>query len=103
MSPKDQIADQTSQKDSSQVNTASSAYVAQTVDSIAFGEQTEQTSAGSDSQSIRSTRSQLQSQLNPRLMKNNIFGVEMPFDLISTAFASTVAVGGIIGYVKASE
>lgn len=36
-------------------------------------------------------------------MKNNIFGLEMPFDVISAAFASTVAVGGIIGYVKASQ
>jgi len=32
-----------------------------------------------------------------------IFGFEMPFDLISVAFASTVALGGVMGYVKAKS
>jgi len=36
-------------------------------------------------------------------MKNTIFGFEMPFDLISVAFASTVALGGVMGYVKAKS
>lgn len=39
---------------------------------------------------------------NPR-MKNTIFGYEMPFDVISTAFAGVVTLGGIMGYVKASQ
>jgi len=36
-------------------------------------------------------------------MKNQIFGYDMPFDVISAAFASTVAVGGLIGYLKAKS
>ncbi|KAI1284979.1 Transmembrane protein 14C [Halotydeus destructor] len=34
---------------------------------------------------------------------NSVFGYEMPFDVISAAYAATVAAGGIIGYLKAAS
>ena len=34
---------------------------------------------------------------------NSILGYEMPFDVISAAYAATVAAGGIIGYMKAGS
>jgi len=35
---------------------------------------------------------------DPEVWKNNIFGLEMPADVISIAYALTVAAGGAIGY-----
>lgn len=35
--------------------------------------------------------------------KNTLFGLEMPFDVISAGYAALVATGGIIGYVKAGS
>ena len=36
--------------------------------------------------------------LNPEHWHNNIFGLEMPVDVISILYASTVALGGVIGF-----
>lgn len=35
--------------------------------------------------------------------KHSIFGIDMPFDVISAGFAALVATGGIIGYAKAGS
>jgi uncharacterized membrane protein (UPF0136 family) len=75
-----------------------------TVDSIAFGHQSDQRSTSSDTPPQQTaTAQEVSTELSPRLMKNHIFGFEMPFDVISAAFASTVAIGGLIGYLKAKS
>jgi hypothetical protein len=92
MSPKDQTEDNKSNKEtdiSKQTDNSSP----QQIDS-AFGQQLDL--------DLDSNNTRLENKNQRNLMKNQIFGFEMPFDLISFAFASTVAVGGIIGYVKAS-
>lgn len=92
MSPKDQTEDNKSNKEtdtSKQTNNSSP----EQIDS-AFGQQSDL--------DLDSNNARLENKDQRILMKNQIFGFEMPFDLISVAFASTVALGGVIGYVKAS-
>jgi hypothetical protein len=92
MSPKDQTEDNKSDKEtdiSKQANNPS----AEQIDST-FGQQLDL--------DLDSNNTRVENKNQRILMKNQIFGFEMPFDLISVAFASTVALGGVIGYVKAS-
>src|SRR4051794_15046498 len=35
--------------------------------------------------------------------KNSLFGIEMPFDVLSAGFALIVAAGGVVGFVKAGS
>lgn len=35
--------------------------------------------------------------------KHSLFGIDMPFDMISAGFAALVATGGVIGYAKAGS
>ena len=101
MSPKEQNQQKSSKESPNQTQSSSEHSIDQIVDSIALGQQTDQRSIGSDS--LSNTNIQSKPPLSRLLMKNHIFGYEMPFDLISAAFASTVAIGGVIGYVKASQ
>jgi hypothetical protein len=102
MSPKDLTQDNS--EDNRQQHKPLNPSGDNTVDSIAFGHQSDQRSASSDTPPQQTaTAQEVSTQLSPRLMKNHIFGLEMPFDVISAAFASTVAIGGLIGYLKASQ
>lgn len=90
MPPRESHKDKTVTKSS---NNSSSSNSSEQIDSI-FVEPTDQ---GNDPEQATQTQSK-----NLR-MKNTIFGYEMPFDVISTAFAGVVTLGGIMGYVKASQ
>ncbi|CAG2174924.1 unnamed protein product [Oppiella nova] len=100
MSPKDLTQDNS--EDNRQQHKPLNPSVDNTVDSIAFGHQSDQRSTSSDTPP-QQTAEEVSTELSPRLMKNHIFGLEMPFDVISAAFASTVAIGGLIGYLKAKS
>ncbi|XP_054153859.1 transmembrane protein 14C-like [Oppia nitens] len=107
MSPKDLIEDNSKENSAKPPTSVPQDSVHQSidniVDSITSGQQLSQESVFSGRQDIESVKSgRLQTnQLN--LMKNQIFGIEMPFDVISAAFASTVAIGGLMGYLKAKS
>lgn len=98
MSPKDQPQDNNDNKDKELLRQTTNSSQEQ-IDT-AFGEQSDNRS------DLESNSNSVDNKSNPNnrrvLMKNQIFGFDMPFDVISVAFASTVALGGVMGYVKAS-
>ena len=96
MSPRDTeqgVDKNTSKQQSATVHLGSS----ENIENIAFGSQAQQPQLSETQENPQ------QSVKGVVPMKNYLFGYEMPFDVISASYAGLVALGGVMGYVKASQ